>query len=103
MQLLPSPRFWIVLLLGLPVLGLPAYGQSPDAPFEVQEHVVFDLFHGEHLGNLVYRPDEGEGDFLAWGRLPIQRWPFGSAQQTQVVSERHDVQYTDGGTAAPDR
>lgn len=102
MQSFFLPRPCLVLVLGLAVLVPAATAQSPEAPFEVEKHVVFDLFHGEHLGNVVYRPGDGEGDFLAWGRLPIQHWPYGSSSQTQVVSERHDVQYTDGGTLSDD-
>lgn len=94
-------RSWILglcTLIGLSVLVPCAAGQAQNAPFEVEDHVILDLLEEKHIGNMVYRPGDGAGEFLAWGRLPIHRWPYGSAQQTQLVPERLDVQYTDSGT-----
>ena len=91
-------RHCIFTLAGLALLAPCAFGQPQDAPFEVHDHVVFDLLDEEHLGNVIYRPNGEEGEFLAWGRLPIQKWPFGSSQQTQIVPEGEGVQYTDHGT-----
>lgn len=88
------------ILAGLSLLGACTGSPPPEreAPFTVEDHIVFDRFHGEHLGNLIYRPNDEEGEFIGWGRLPLQQWSYGTSSQTQLVQETDEIQYTDGGT-----
>jgi hypothetical protein len=97
----PSRRsvYLICTVVGLLVItACSAQQPSRDAPFEVEKHMVFDLLDRQHLGNLIYRPNDEDGEFIAWGRLPLQQWPYGSSSQNQLVSETDEVQYADQGT-----
>ncbi len=69
-----------------------------DAPFEVVKHRILDQFDGKHLGNVVYRSTPDGGEFISWGRLPLQKWPYGSSDQTQIVPETEEYPYTEEGT-----
>ena len=88
----------MVLLLISGLLPSSAWAQSAGAPFEVKKHVVLDQLGSRHLGNVVYRRGADGGYFVGWGRTPIQQWPYGSANQTQVVPALEGQRYSNGGT-----
>lgn len=61
-----------ILWLAGPV-GFPAQAQPGDrAPFRVVDHTVFDLLDEQHVGNLLYRPGPDGGQFIGFGRIPMQ-------------------------------
>lgn len=103
MLCLSFSRRWTIRICTVALLSLLtacSARQPQEAPFEVKRHVVFDLLAGEHLGNVIYRPSAQEGEFIGWGRMPLQKWPYGSSAQTQLVPETEDMQYADGGTSS---